>query len=123
MVPAFPISRFVSTISSTTPACRGADTATLLVDGIPLVAATTNNPIVLYLGTGAHTWQVHGYDKAGNSSLSLIRTFTIANGSATNPAPMLSSASFMSQRAFNFQFNSVPGQNYSFQFTSDLRTG
>jgi len=98
----------------------GAATATLLIDGLPVIVGTTNNPILLHLGTGAHTWQVRGFDKAGNSSLSAIRTFTVVNGSGTNIQPVLGSLSPVLPQRFDFQFNSIPGQNYSLQVTSNL---
>ncbi|MGZ4961202.1 MAG: CehA/McbA family metallohydrolase [Limisphaerales bacterium] len=98
----------------------GADTATLLIDALPIVSGTTNNPILLNLGTGAHTWQVRGLDKAGNSRLSAIRTFTVVNGSGTNTPPVLGSPSFNPPQRFDFRFDSVPGQNYSLQFTTDF---
>ncbi|MGZ4972289.1 MAG: hypothetical protein ACXWDN_05975, partial [Limisphaerales bacterium] len=79
-----------------------------------------NNPILLNLGTGAHTWQVRGLDKAGNSRLSAIRTFTVVNGSGTNTPPVLGSPSFNPPQRFDFRFDSVPGQNYSLQFTTDF---
>jgi hypothetical protein len=98
----------------------GFSTATLLIDGQPAVVATTNNPILLNLNTGSHTWQVRASDNAGNSGISAIRTFTVVNGSGTNTQPVLSSFSFVQPQQFSFQFNSVPGQNYSLQFASNL---
>lgn len=98
----------------------GPDTATLLIDGLPIFVGATNNPILLNLSTGAHTWQVRGFDKAGNASFSVIRTFTVVKGSGTNTQPVLSNFMFTPPQRFDFTFDSVRGQNYSLQFTSNL---
>jgi hypothetical protein len=98
----------------------GASNADLIVDGVVRVSGTTNNPVIINLGSGAHTWQLRGYDNAGNSALSEIRTLTIANGAA--PPATLKNPALLQPDLFRFQFDSVAGKNYTVQFSTNSLT-
>ncbi len=97
----------------------GVSSATLLIDGVAAVSNTTNNPIVLNVNPGSHTWQIRGYDQAGNSALSPTRTFTVSGTVSTNPIA-LSSPLKLSSNRFQFRFTSTPGQNYTVQAAAIL---
>lgn len=98
----------------------GPSNVDLLIDGVVRIASATNNPLVVNLTSGAHMWQVRGYDNAGNSALSEIRTFTVVNGGP--PAAVLKNAAFVAPNFFRFQFDSVTGKNYTIQFSTDALT-
>jgi hypothetical protein len=96
----------------------GAANATLLIDGIPLVT-TDKNPIVLNLGAGLHTWQIRGFDRAGNSALSELRTLNVVGGTS-GASPVLENAEFFLPSEMRFRFSASPGQNYTMQFSTNL---
>jgi hypothetical protein len=98
----------------------GGSNADVLIDGVVRLAGTTHNPAVLNLSSGAHTWQVRGYDNAGNSALSEIRTLTVVNGAA--PPPTLKNTGFLPPNLFRFEFDSVVGKNYTVQFSTNTLT-
>ena len=64
----------------------GPASATVYVDGAG-VASTSTNPVALNVTQGNHTWQVEGFDVAGNSAFSPLISFTVGPGS-TNPPPL-----------------------------------
>ncbi|HXT41018.1 MAG TPA: CehA/McbA family metallohydrolase [Candidatus Angelobacter sp.] len=64
----------------------GPASATIYIDGTP-AASTTTNPIALNLASGPHTWQVKGFDVAGNFAFSPLTSFTVGPGS-TSPPPV-----------------------------------
>jgi hypothetical protein len=100
----------------------GMKTADVIIDGSVRVAGTTNNPVVLNLSSGAHTWQVRGYDNAGNSALSEIRALTVVGGTESAPALALKDSSMILPNTFSFRFDSVAGKNYTVQFSSNSLT-
>lgn len=65
----------------------GPASATVYIDGA--VIATTNvSPVAFSLAQGPHTWQVHGFDVAGNSAFSAVNSFTVGPiPVVTNPPP------------------------------------
>jgi hypothetical protein len=91
----------------------GASNATLLIDGNAVVSHTTNNPIVLNLSGGNHTWQIRGYDNAGNSALSELRLINVTGG--TNSPIQLSAPTRLASGKFQFTFNTTPGLSYIVQ--------
>jgi len=97
----------------------GASTATLLIDGVAVVSNTTSNPIAINVSPGAHTWQVKGFDNAGNFGLSEIRSFNIAGN--TNRLPVrLELPQRIDNSQFQFRFGATVGQNYTVQATLNL---
>ena len=97
----------------------GFSSATLVIDGTPVIANVTNNPIVLNVNPGTYTWQIRGYDQMGNSALSASRTFIVAGSTSTNAA-VLSAPTKISNSSFRFRFSAIPGQNYTVQASSLL---
>jgi hypothetical protein len=100
----------------------GAAMANLYIDGVVVVMGTTNNPIVLNnISPGQHTWQVRGFDKAGNSALSEIRSFSVAGTQSLSPV-QLQALLKLTDTQFQFRFNAATGQNYTIQFTTNLNS-
>jgi hypothetical protein len=97
----------------------GAASATLLVDGVAVVSNVMINPIIFNLSPGDHTWQVRGYDVAGNSGLSELRTIHVTGTVNTNSIVLNLPARISSNR-FQFIFNATPGQNYTVQAAAIL---
>ncbi|MDB6058421.1 MAG: hypothetical protein JWO95_2265, partial [Verrucomicrobiales bacterium] len=97
----------------------GVKNADIIIDGSVRVAGTTSNPVLLNLTSGAHTWQVRGYDNAGNSALSEIRTMSVVNGISPPTATTLKNFSINGQNQFVFKFDSVAGANYTVQSSVD----
>ncbi len=65
----------------------GPASATVYIDGAP-IASTSTNPVALNVGQGTHTWQVKGFDVAGNFAFSPLISFTVGAPSGnTNPPP------------------------------------
>lgn len=63
----------------------GPSNATVYIDGTA-VATTNVSPIAFDLAAGTHTWQVKGYDVAGNAAFSALNTFYVG-AAPTNPPP------------------------------------
>jgi len=98
----------------------GVKNADVIIDGSVRIAGTTSNPILLNLTSGFHTWQIRGYDNAGNSALSEIRTVNVVNG--TPPPTTLKNSTWLPPNLFRFQFDSVAGKNYTVQFSTNFAT-
>ncbi|MDB6024543.1 MAG: hypothetical protein JWM68_766 [Verrucomicrobiales bacterium] len=96
----------------------GAATATLLLDGIAVVSDTTNNPIVVSISPGAHTWQIKGFDKAGNNALSEVRSFNVTGNVA--PPVRMQLPQRLNNSQLQFRFAAVTGQNYTVQYSTNL---
>jgi hypothetical protein len=89
----------------------------LIIDGTVQTAHATANPLIVNLTSGPHTWQLRGYDNAGNSALSEIRTLTVVNGAA--PSTTLKNFGMVPPDKFRFDFDSVAGKNYFVQFSTN----
>jgi len=62
----------------------GSAKAVLWLDGNPAATNSVGDPFVLNLNQGTHSWQVAGFDKAGNQGWGPIRTLFAVNSRAAS---------------------------------------
>ncbi len=80
----------------------GITSASLIIDGQPLLSNLNVNPVIVNLNPGPHTWQVRGFDSAGQQALSEVRTLTVTGGFRVTLAKI--------SGGFRLNWNSQPGQ-------------
>jgi hypothetical protein len=99
----------------------GPASATLYIDGTA-VASSSANPFAFRVTPGAHTWQIKGFDVAGNSAFSRLVSFSATGSSGvTNPPAPRNIAGSFSNGQWWVQLNSPGNWLYILERSTNLQ--
>jgi hypothetical protein len=98
----------------------GARSAKVYVDGIIVSENSLANPLVLDLPPGEHTWEVEGFDHAGNSARSGLNKFVVLPKDDAPRGNLLLRPLNHTNGLFGFTFTTVPGANYLIEQATTL---
>ena len=97
----------------------GAAAANLYVDGQLVSSNALENPVVVELESGDHTWEVEGIDREGNIGRSPTRRLVVAPRE-TEVEPVMLNLLSRTNAVFGFSFESTPGRTYLIEQATSL---